>query len=112
MTLSLTVNETLKRLSSLPSRGNSGGDSVAIGIYIISLSPHLRTPLFPVPNKPCGQLCFVCFVCALCVLCVCFVCVCVCVFCFFLSLQILFSSVSAVYFLCLCYCEMLVTVFF
>ena len=44
MTLSLTINETLKWLSSLP--GRSGGDSVAIGLYSPS-SPHLRTPFPP-----------------------------------------------------------------
>ena len=42
MTLSLTVNETLKWLSSLATL-NSGGDSVAIGI------PHLHNP-FPSPS--------------------------------------------------------------
>ena len=31
---------------------------------------------------------------------------------YLLSLQILFSSFSAVYFLCLWYCEMLITIFF
>ena len=64
MTLSLTINETLKWLSSLPiishlasvdvkqnvllpifCRGHSGGDSVALGLIIISLFPHLRPSL-------------------------------------------------------------------
>ena len=51
MTLSLTINERLtERLSSLPivahlNAGHFGGDSVAIYIYILSLFPHLHTPL-------------------------------------------------------------------
>ena len=40
VTLSLTINDTLKWLSSLPILSHSGGDSVAI----ISLFPHLHTP--------------------------------------------------------------------
>ena len=47
MTLSLTINETLKWPSSLPiliQELLNGGDSVATGIIIISLFPHLRTP--------------------------------------------------------------------
>ena len=38
-------------------RAEVTGDSVAVGIIIISLSPHLHTPfppLLPVPNKPYG----------------------------------------------------------
>ena len=34
-----------------------GGGSVVIGIYIISLFPHLHTPflsILPIPNKPYG----------------------------------------------------------
>ena len=57
-TLSLTLNETLKWLSSLPifiCRNHSGDDSVADRyIYIISLVPPPRPSLFPVPNKPYG----------------------------------------------------------
>ena len=49
MTLSLTINDTLKLLSSLPilMRGRSGGDSVAIGIYSPS-SPS--SPAYPLPS--------------------------------------------------------------
>ena len=42
-TLSLTVNETLKRLSSQSILMQKSGDGVATGIIIISLSPHLHT---------------------------------------------------------------------
>ena len=50
MTLSLTINETLKWLSSLPiliSAGHSGGDSVAIGIYSPSSPSSPPSPLPP-----------------------------------------------------------------
>ena len=40
MTLSLTINETLKWLSSLPILSHSGGDSVAIIFFF----PHLHAP--------------------------------------------------------------------
>ena len=61
VTLSLTINETLKWLSSLPilMQVIVVGDSVAIGIY--SPSSHTSIPLppiLPVPNKPydfCGR---------------------------------------------------------
>ena len=47
MTLSLTIDETLKWLSSL---GHSDGDSVAIGILsLFPLFPHLSTPSPPHP---------------------------------------------------------------
>ena len=50
VTLSLTINEILKWLSSLPvlMRSYSGGDSVAISI---PPTPH---PHLSVPNKPYG----------------------------------------------------------
>ena len=36
--------------------GHSGGDSVAIGIYILSLFPNSipPSPILPVPNNPYG----------------------------------------------------------
>ena len=48
MTLSLTINETLKWLSSphILCRSHSGGDSVAISI-IVFLFPHLHNPFTP-----------------------------------------------------------------
>ena len=47
------VNETLKWLSSLPTRcrSHSGGDSVAIGLSL-SLSTISLLPPLPVPTKP------------------------------------------------------------
>ena len=49
VTLSLTINEILKWLSSLPilMQDDSCGDSVAMGIKKISLFPHLHTPFSP-----------------------------------------------------------------
>ena len=53
--LSLTINETLKWLSLLPVlMQESFWWWQCSDRYIISLFPHLHTPLLPVPNKPYG----------------------------------------------------------
>ena len=56
VTLSLTINETLKYLSSLPSlMQESFWWRQCNDRYIIALFPHLHTPcLLPAPNKPDG----------------------------------------------------------
>ena len=60
MTLSLTINQTLKWLSSLPILNYNAGVILVVTVYsdrsVISLFPHIYThpPLLPVPNKPYG----------------------------------------------------------
>ena len=57
VTLSLTINETLKMalIAAHVNAGHSGGDSVVIGIYSSSSPTSIPLPpILPVPNKPYG----------------------------------------------------------
>ena len=63
MTLSLAINQNIKRAHNIAAHLKSGiilGDSVAIYIYNLHLPPppHSLPPFLPVPNKPysfCGR---------------------------------------------------------